>query len=424
MTMAIIGGALVLLALLGEPLFVVFGALGMAAFFFAGMETQSVIIELYRLAQTPFMVTIPLFTFAGYLMAESNTAHRLVRLARAGMGWLPGGLALVVLLTCAFFTTFTGASGVTIVALGALLLPALRSEKYPEEFSYGLVTASGSMGLLFPPSLPIIIYGLIASVEIDKLFLAGVVPGTVSLVLLGGYSAWVARRAGIKRTPVRPREFWEAVKDAKWELMVPVIVIVGIYGGLVTVAEASAITAAYVLLIEVFIYKDLRVRRDLPRVIRKSMLLVGAILVILGVAMGLTNYLVDAQVPMKIFALIREYLTSKWAFLLALNLFLLVVGCLLDIFSAIIVVVPLITPVAREVGVDPIHLGIIFLANLQIGYLTPPVGMNLFIASLTFDLPMVRVYRMAIPYLLLLIAALALITYVPDLSLFLVRWVG
>ena len=419
--MAIVGVLLLVLALLGEPLFVVIGALGLAAFAAVDIDTQSVIIELYRLAQNPFMITIPLFTFAGFLMAESKTATRLVRLARAGMGWIPGGLALVVLITCAFFTTFTGASGVTIIALGGLLLPALRVEKYPEDFSFGLVTASGSMGLLFPPSLPIILYGLVASVEIDKLFIAGILPGMVSMVVLGGYGMRVAKRAGIKRSPVKAREFLQALNETKWELMVPVIIMVGIYGGFVTVAEASAITAAYVLLIEVFIYKDLDLRRDLPRVIRESMLMVGAILVILGVALGLTNYLVDAQVPMRIFEVMRQYLTSKWAFLMALNLFLLLVGCLLDIFSAIIVVVPLITPVAREVGVDPIHLGIIFLANLQIGYLTPPVGMNLFIASLAFEQPMVRIYRMVLPYLALLVLSLLVITYVPLLSLVLLH---
>ncbi len=420
MSLALIGVILVALALLGEPLFVIIGALALAAFTSEGIDTQAVIIELYRLAQSPFMITIPLFTFAGYLMAEAKTATRIVRLARAGMGWLPGGLALVVLLTCAFFTTFTGASGVTIIALGGLLLPALRAEKYPEDFSFGLVTASGSMGLLFPPSLPIIIYGLVANVEIDKLFIAGLLPGMVSMVVLGGYGMWVAKRSGIERMPVDAREFVAALGEAKWELAVPVLIVVGIYGGFVTVAEAAAITAAYVLIIEVFVYKDLDLRKDVPRVIQQSMLLVGAILVILGVALGLTNYLVDAQVPEKIFELIKAYLTSKWAFLLALNLFLLVVGCLLDIFSAIIVVVPLITPVAREVGVDPIHLGIIFLANLQIGYLTPPVGMNLFIASLAFDQPMVKVYKMALPYLLLLLLALVVITYVPELSLLLV----
>ncbi len=422
MSLAIVGAVLILLTLLGEPLFVILGALGLAAFTVAEIDTQSVIIELYRLAQNPFMVTIPLFTFAGFLMAEARTASRLVRLARAGMGWLPGGMALVVLATCAFFTTFTGASGVTIIALGGLLLPALRAENYPEDFSFGLVTASGSMGLLFPPSLPIILYGLIASVEIDKLFIAGILPGMVSMLAVGGYSVWTAHKAGVRRTPVQPREFLAALNETKWEIAVPLIIMVGIYGGFVTVAEAAAITAAYVLFIEVFVYKDLSLRRDLPRVIHESMLLVGAILLILGVALGLTNYLVDQQVPMRIFELIREHLTSKWAFLLALNLFLLVVGCLLDIFSAIIVVVPLITPVAAEVGVDPIHLGIIFLANLQIGYLTPPVGMNLFIASLAFEQPMVKVYRMALPYLALLVVSVLVITYWPDLSLFLLRW--
>ncbi|MDY0059067.1 MAG: TRAP transporter large permease subunit [Myxococcota bacterium] len=421
MNMGIVGVALILLALLGAPLFVVIGLLALIAFYVAGVDTQSVIIELYRLAANPFMITIPLFTFVGYLMAEAGTAKRLTRFARAAMGWLPGGLVLTVVIICSFFTTFSGASGVTIIALGTLLLPALLTEQYPAKFSLGLCTAAGSMGLLFPPSLPLLVYGMMANVEINQLFLAGLLPGVVTVLALAGYGLYVARKAGVKRAPVNPREFFSSLNEVKWELAVPVIILGGILGGFVTVGEAAAITAAYVLIIEVFVYKDLHLFRDVPRVMQKSMMLVGAILTILGCALGLTNYLVDAEVPMKIFAVAQQVFTSKWSFLLALNIFLILIGGFLDIFSAIIVVVPLITPVAAEVGIDPIHLAMIFIASLQVGYLMPPAGMDLCVASLAFNKPMTTMYRLAIPFLIILFVALLVITYVPELSLFLVR---
>jgi C4-dicarboxylate transporter DctM subunit len=424
MSLAVIGAGFIFLALLGAPLFVVLGGLALIAFAGADIGSEAVIVELYRLASNPHLLTIPLFTFAGYLMAESRTADRLVGACRAAFGWMPGGLAIVVLLTCAFFTTFTGASGVTIIALGGLLMPVLISEKYPEDYSLGVITASGSIGLLFPPSLPIILYGIVAQTDIDKLFLAGILPGCLMISILGLWSVRVAVKAKVVRTPFEPRVALASLWMAKWEVVVPVIIIVGIYGGFVTIGEASAITAAYLLVVEVFIYKDLSLKNDIPRVIRESMLLVGAILVILGVALGLTNYMVDAEVPKKIFDAIRDHITEKWMFLLALNCFLIVVGCLMDIFSAIIVVVPLITPIAAEFGVDPVHLGIIFLANLELGYLTPPVGINLFISTLTFKQPIFRVYRTAMPFLFLLFIALMIITYVPELSLWLVGVVG
>jgi tripartite ATP-independent transporter DctM subunit len=417
MTSILLGIAILALALLGTPLFVIVSSVALIAFYAADIDIQSVTIELYRLAANPFMITIPLFTFAGFLMAEAGTARRLARLARAGIGWLPGGLVLAVILSCSFFTTFSGASGVTIIALGGLMLPLLKSEGYPDRFRFGLCTAAGSMGLLFPPSLPLLVYGMVANVEINKLFIAGLLPGVLTVLVLAIYGMYVARKTGVKSTPMNAREFLAALNETKWELFVPVIIIVGIFGGFVTVGEVSAITAAYLLVVEVFVYKDLSIRKDMPRVINRSMTLVGAILVILGCALGLTNYLVDAEIPMKIFALAQEYFTSKWSFLLALNLFLLIVGGFLDIFSAIIVVVPLIAPVAREVGIDPIHLATIFIANLQIGYLLPPAGIDLCVASLAFNQPMTRMYRVAVPFVLVLLAALALITYVPWFSL-------
>ena len=424
MTLAIIGIVLLLLALVGEPLFVVLGALALAAFTVADIAPEAVIVEGYRITASPHLITIPLFTFAGYLMAESGTATRLVKACRAAFGWMPGGLAIVVVAACAFFTTFTGASGITIVALGGLLYPALKQEEYPEDFSLGLITGSGSIGLLFPPSLPIILYGVVASTDIDKLFVAGIVPGAVMVTIVSVWAMVRAQRAGVKRTAFDARSAAAALWQAKWELVVPVLILVGIYGGFVTIAEASALTAAYLLVVECFIYKDLSLTKDVPRVIRESMILVGAILVIMAVALGLTNYLIDAEVPRRIFDVIRQHITNKWAFLAALNVFLLVVGCLLDIFAATIVVVPLITPLAREFGIDPVHLGIIFLANLGLGYLTPPVGMNLFISCLAFKQPIVRIYKTVLPILGLMLVALLLITYVPDLSLVLLRWMG
>ena len=408
---------LVALALLGTPLFVVVGSTAMLSFASEHVDTQNAIVELYRLSANPFLLTIPMFTFTGFLMARAGTPRRLARLARAILGWLPGGLVIAVILSCSFFTTISGASGVTIIALGGLFLPILAAENYPERFRYGIATAAGSMGLLLPPALPLIVYGMVSGVEINKIFIAGILPGLVTMGSLAVYGMWVARRAGTRRAPFSARELALALWETKWELLIPVIIVVGLFGGIVTVAEVSAITAAYVLFIEVFIYKDLQIRRDLSKVMRESMMLVGAIIVVLGCALGLSNYMVDAEVPMKLFAVAQEVFTNKWTFLIALNFFLLIVGGFLDIFSAIMVVVPLITPVAKEVGIDPIHLAIIFIANLQIGYLLPPAGIDLCVASLAFRQPMVRMYRVAIPFVLVLVVALLLITYIPWLSL-------
>jgi tripartite ATP-independent transporter DctM subunit len=319
------------------------------------------------------------------------------------------------------FTAFTGASGVTIVALGGLLFPMLVNEKYAERFSLGLITTSGSLGLLFPPSLPLILYTVIAKVSIDKLFAAGIIPGILLVVALALYSVRHGVQMRVPRTPFALRGVWTAVRNTAWELPLPVLIIGGIYGGYFTPTEAAAVTAFYVLVVEVFIYRDLKLFTDIPGVMRESMLLVGAILMVIGTAMGLTNYLVDEEVPMQLFEMTKTFISSPIVFLLLLNLFLIVVGMMMDIFSAIFVVVPLIIPIAAAYGVDPVHLGIIFLANLEIGYLTPPVGLNLFISSLRFGKPVFTVVRSIIPFTLILLLALALITYIPDLSLWLVR---
>jgi tripartite ATP-independent transporter DctM subunit len=421
MTTIIIGVILILLTLYGTPLFAIISLIALLAFFFAGINVTVVIVELYRLASMPILLAIPLFTFAGYLLAESNTPRRLVNLSRAFFGWIPGGLSIVTLVSCAIFTAFTGASGVTIIALGGLLYPVLIKEKYPEKFSLGMLTASGNLGLLFPPSLPIIVYGLISEVSIDQLFIAGILPGLLMVFLLSIYSIYFMRGTKGSTTPFNLANTWMAVREAIWEIPLPFIILIGIYGGYFTVTEAAAVTAFYVLIIEVFVYKDISLKNDLPKVIRDSMILVGGILVILGAALGLANYMIDAEIPMHILDYMKTFITSKYVFLIVLNIFLLIVGSLMDIFSAILVVVPLIIPIADNFGIDPAHLGIIFLANLGIGYSTPPVGMNLFIASFRFEKPILKLYVATLPFLIILLIALFIITYVPELSLFLVE---
>jgi C4-dicarboxylate transporter, DctM subunit len=424
MTIWLIVALIIILALCGAPLFTIFGALALYLFYSSGIDTSAVIIELYRLTDMSPLVAIPLFTFAGYMLAESNAPKRLVNLAQALFGWFPGGLAIVVLVTCAFFTAFTGASGVTIVALGGLLYPMLMREHYPEKFSLGLVTASGSIGLLFPPSLPIIVYGMIAEVSIDKLFIAGIIPGVILISILGVYSVHKGIQANVPRIPFVRSNILKALKEVAWEIPLPFIIVIGIYGGFVTATEASAVTAFYVFIVEVFIYRDLKIFSDLPRVMKEAMLLVGAIISILGVALGLTNYLIDQQVPQRLFEMVQTQISSQVTFLLILNGFLIIVGMMMDIFSATFIVVPLILPIARAFHVDPIHLGIIFLTNLEIGYLTPPVGLNLFLSSLRFKKPMLHIVKSILVFIVLELAVLMLITYWPDLSLWLVRISG
>ena len=408
--------AIALLALLGMPLFTVLAVIALLFFRGAGIDTAAVIIEMNRLATAPMLIAIPLFTFAGYLFAEAGSPRRLVRFSRAVLGWVPGGLALVALVACAVFTAFTGASGVTIIAMGGILMPALLAERYGERFTLGLLTTTGSLGLLFPPSLPVILYAYVAQVSVDKLFLAGLLPGLLLILMLGLYAARAAR--DVPRHRFTTGEVLAAARGAAWELPLPLAVLGGIYSGIVTITEAAALTALYALVVEVFIYHDITIRA-LPRIMKESTVLVGGILIILAAALGLTNYLIDAEVPYAIFDWMQRFVQSKLLFLLMLNLFLLVVGCLMDIFSALIVVVPLIVPIAQGYGVDLLHLGIIFLVNLEIGYSTPPVGLNLFIASFRFRRPVAELYRASLPFLAILLAALFIITYVPGLTLFL-----
>ncbi|MCK5573588.1 MAG: TRAP transporter large permease subunit, partial [Bacteroidetes bacterium] len=407
----LIGILLVILALLGAPLFAVIGAVALLSFTAEGIDSSVVMIDLTRIATNPTLLAIPLFTLAGYILAESKAPTRLVNLARSLFGAVPGGLAVAALATCALFTAFTGASGVTIVALGGLLFPILLKEKYPERLSLGLVTTSGSLGLLFPPSLPLILYALIAKISIDKLFAAGMIPGLLLLVLLSGFAIVRVRRLNIPKSPFVLKDALSAIRASAWEIPLPIFIVVGIYGGLFTATEAAAVTAFYVLVVEVFIYKDLNLFRDIPRVMKDSMLLVGAILMIVGVAMGLTNYLIDQEIPTRLFAFTESFISGPIMFLIILNIFLIMVGMTMDIFSAIIVIVPLIMPIAAAYNVNQVHLGIIFLTNLEIGYLTPPVGLNLFISSLRFEKPVLSVVRATLPYIGILFIALILITY-------------
>lgn len=422
MTTLIISLAFIVLAFLGTPLFVIMGSIAFLCFYLIEIDLAAVIIEMYRIASAPTLLTIPLFTFTGYLMSKSGTPKRWVRIANALVGWIPGGLAIVTLLTCAFFTAFTGASGVTIIAMGGLLYPILISERYSNQFSMGLVTTCGSLGLLFPPSLPLILYGLVAQVSIDQLFMAGILPGILLIFLLSIYSIRKGIQFRVSRTPFVLKEAILSVKEAIWEVPLPFIILWGIYGGFITTTEAASVTAFYVLIVEGVIYRDISFTKDLPRIVQESMILVGSILMILGCALGLTNYLIDEQIPMKILNLMQVYISDQFTFLVILNIFLLIVGCMMDIFSAIIVVVPLIIPVAKAFGVDPIHLGIIFLTNLEIGYLTPPVGINLFISSMRFEKSIISIYVTTLPFLLILLLALLIITYIPGFSLYLVHF--
>ena len=423
MTALLLALLIILLALLGAPLFAVIAAAAMLGFTYSGVDLSVMAIEINRLAATPILLALPLFTVAGYILGESGTSQRLVRLTRAFLGWMPSGLAVVSLVACALFTAFTGASGMTIVALGALLLPALTQEGYPNKFSLGLVTTSGSLGLLFPPSIPLILYGIIAQqmdvgegVAVTDLFIAGLLPGLLMLVLLALWTWWSNRRAPLHRTSFSLKEALAALRESIWELPLPFFLLGGIYGGYFAVSEAAAVTAAYVLVIEVFVYREIKTSQ-LPAIMKDSMLMVGGILLILGVSLAFTNYLIDAEIPNRIFKVIQNHVHDRTVFLILLNVLLLVLGAILDIFSALVIMVPLILPVAVKYGVDPVHLGIIFLANMQIGYLTPPVGMNLFIASYRFERPITELYRAALPFMLVLLASVLLITYWPDLSL-------
>lgn len=406
---------LILSSFLGAPIFVVIGGAALMLFYGEYVPVAAIPAETVRIVTSPSIPAIPLFTLAGFVLAESKASARLVRLFKALFGWMPGGLVVATTLVCAFFSTFTGASGVTILALGGLLLPVLVTSGYKARFSTGLLTATGSIGLLFPPSLAVILYGVVAHVPIDELFIAGLVPGIIMVSAIVAFGIFQGRGGKIERPPFNGREAMNAIWESKWEILLPVIVLGAIFGGFTSLMEASAITAVYAILTQTVVHKDLKITTDLPKILVKTLIMLGGIFVILGVALGLTNYLVDAMIPMQAADWVQANVDSKITFLLALNVFLLIVGALMDIFSAIVVVVPLIVPIAAVFGIHPLHLGMIFLLNLELGYLTPPVGMNLFLASYRFEKPLAEVYRAALPFLLVLAAVVLLITYVPGL---------
>jgi len=408
---------LVVVAMIGAPLFTVLAAGGLLASHSADISPDILVIEMNRLASSPNMIAIPLFTFAGVLMSSGGAPQRLVNFYRAALGWMPGGLAIVTVGSCAFFTAYSGASGVTILALGGLLYPILRGEGYKERFSLGLLTTSGSLGLLFPPSLAILIYGIVAGVSIEKMFFAGIVPGTLLMIMLAVYSMIYGNKSHVIKHKFEFSTLAASIKGCIWDLFLPIGVVTGIFGGYVSIMEAAAATAAYVIIVEVYIYKEIDLRTQFFDLLVESCVLFGSLLAILLVALGLTNLMIDAQLPMKLLAAIENHITSPLEFLLLLNLFLLLVGAMMDIFSALIVVVPLILPLATRYGIDPVHLGIIFLANLEIGYSTPPVGINLFIASQRFGKTIVTLFKSTLPFLLLMLMWLMMVTYIPELSL-------
>jgi C4-dicarboxylate transporter, DctM subunit len=407
----------VFLALIGTPLFIVIAFSGLVFLFSSGIDLTAMIIELNKLAHTPTLVAIPLFSLAGYILAASNAPDRLVRLSNALLGWLPGGLAVIALIASAVFTALTGATGLTIIALGGLLFPALKIQNYPEKFSLGLLTTSGTLGLLFPPSLPLILYGVVAQTSIDQLFLAGILPGLLIVLLLSLYCVLKGYQVRVDRPKFTFQEMAKTLRESVWEIPLPFVVLGGIYTGFVAISEAAVLTVLYVLIVEVGIYRDIKIRELFP-VIIKSTILVGGILIILGVSLGLTNTLINEEIPMKILNFLKIHVHNPISFLLWLNLFLLAAGCLLGTFPALIILVPLIVPVSQAYNLHPAHLGIVLLTNLEIGASLPPLGINLFVSSIRFERSVIELYRASIPFILILLLTLALITYLPVLSLF------
>ena len=413
-------GILGISVLYGAPIFVGLGGAAVLFFWSDFIPTSAIPAEMYRIVVSPTLPTIPLFTLAGYILAESGASRRMIDVFSNTFGWIKGGTPVVVVLLCGFFTALTGGSGVTILALGGLLYPLLRKSGYSELFSLGLITVSGSLGLLFPPSLPAIIYSVTAGVSVKDVFIAGLIPGTLLVTFVAG---WAIFRGEKERIKVRSFQWDSIVKSlwiAKWELIIPILILYGVFGGFTTLVETAAITVVYILIIETLIYRDLPLN-SLPKIVVDCATLVGGVLIILGVAMGVTSYLVDAQIPMHLLSWVKETISSKYIFLLLLNGLLLLVGCMMDIFSAIIVIVPLIIPLGHYFGVDPVHLAIIFIANLELGFLTPPVGMNLFLAAYRFDKSMPLIYKATLPFFVIRFLVVLLITYLPIISLGLIH---
>jgi C4-dicarboxylate transporter DctM subunit len=415
--------ALLLIAFCGAPIFIIVLSFAMMGFWNADIPLTALAVELFRIADTPILVALPLFSLAGFILAESRASQRLVRVTQALLGSLPGGLAIIAFVTCSMFTAFTGASGVTIVAVGALLYPALQQVGYSQRFSLGLVTMSGGLGILLAPALPLILYGIVAQqmgvgepFTLQDIFVAGLLPALLMITCLSLWSIWTHRHVPIARQPFNVAELKAALIEARWEAPLPFIVLGGIYGGWFAISETAAVTLAYVILAEVVLYRDIRFTQ-IPGIIIQCMKMVGGVMMILSASLALTNVLIDAEVPSRLFDIINDYIHNKLQFLIALNLFLLMLGCILDIFSAIVIMVPILLPIAVQYGIHPVHLGIIFLANMQIGYTSPPAGMDLFISSYRFNKPITELYRAALPFIGVLLFVLLLITYIPGLSL-------
>ena len=409
-------------ALLGAPVFVAFGGIALVGFVSEGTTVAAVSSQVYRLLASETLPAIPLLTAAGYVLAESAAADRLVRFFRSLFAWMPGGVAVMVAAVCAMFTTFTGGSGVTIIALGGLVYPILRRDGYPEGFSLGLVTASGSLGLLFPPSLPVLLYSIVAStseqtVAVDSLYIAGFLPGMLLVLLTAGYGVIIGRQAGRERQAFSWVEVARATWGAKWELLLPVLVVVLFLSGLATMLQTAAAALVYAVVVECFITRDLRVFSSLPRALLKAAALMGAVLILLSIAMGLTIYLVDIQLPDMLLEWVKTHVSSRIVFLLALNVILLVLGSVVEIYAAITILAPLVAPLGAAFEIDPVHLGVIFLANLELGFLFPPVGLNLFLSSSRFGTPLPQLYRHVVPFLIILGLGVLLITYFPGMSI-------
>ena len=400
----------------GAPIFTGLGGAAILLFWNDYTSISAIPSEAYRIVVAPTLPTIPLFTLAGYLLAESNASARLVNVFRSLFGWIPGGTPVIVVLLCSFFTALTGGSGVTILALGGLLLPLLLKEGYNKKFALGLITVSGSIGLLLPPSLPAIIYGVRAGISVKKVFIAGIMPGMLLIILI---SIWAFIQGRNQKVKIHSFDLKTAFRDCLetgWELMIPILILLGVFGGYTNLVETAAIIVLYVFIIEIFIYKDIKLKQ-LPSIIVDCSTLIGGVLIIIGIAMGLTSYLVDAQIPMQLLTWVKATISSKYIFLLLLNIFLLIAGCLMDIFSAIIIIVPLIKPLGTHFGIEPFHLAIIFIANMELGFLTPPVGMNLFLAAYRFNEDMPNIYKSIFPFFIVKLFAVVLITYLPIITL-------
>jgi tripartite ATP-independent transporter DctM subunit len=403
-------------ALTGVPIFIVLGGVAYMLFAHTAQPLEVIANEAYSLLTSHSLPAIPLFTFTGFLLSESRAGERIVRLFKAIFSWFPGGLSIMAILVCTFFTTFTGASGVTILAVGGLLSYVLIKGQYSKPFSTGLLTAVGSIGLLFPPSLPVIIYGVTAQVSIKDMFIGGIAPGVILVLAMVLFGVLTAKRNKVPRERFAVKEAAAAIKNSFWEILLPVIIVGGFFGGITTLVESAAVAVIYALIVEVFIHRDIKFR-ELSNVLLKCMPIIGGVLAILALAKGLSYYIVDAEIPMQLTAWVQSAIHSKYLFLLLLNIALLITGCFMDIFSAIMVVVPLIIPLGDLFGIHPVHLGIIFLANMELGYLTPPVGLNLYLASYTFNEPIGKIYKDVFPFLIIQLIAVLLITYVPLISI-------